>query len=109
MLSVEAETWLPPRLPWWRNLSHFVLCVIFGMHPLGSHLPLFGMPLRRDAGGRALTLLFGGVLYAWGSGHPVQGLAEARSVNLQPSFQGWEGRCEETALLRCIENQAVQV
>lgn len=98
--------------PWsslWRNLSHFVLCVIFGMHPLCHHLPVFGMPRRRDAGGRALALrLFdlGGVLHAWG---PVQELAEARSVNLQLSFQGWEGRCEEAALLRGSENQPVQV
>jgi hypothetical protein len=98
-----------PSSSLWRNLSHFVSCIIFGMHPLCSRLPLFGMPLRRDAGGRALTLLFGGVLHAWGSGHSVQGLAEARSVNLQPSFQGWEGRCEEAVLLRCSENQAVQV
>lgn len=96
-----------PSSSLWRNLSHFVLCVLSGMHPLCGHLSVSGSPWRRDADGRVLALLFWGVLRAWDAG-PSPGLAEASGVSLQPSFQGWEGGCEGAALLRCSENQAVR-
>lgn len=106
--SVEAETWLPPRLPCGET------CLILScVSSLGCfHSAVTCLCLERP-GEEMLReeclLCYLGVCFMLGAQGPVQGLAEARSVNLQPSFQGWEGRCEEAALLRCSENQAVQV
>lgn len=67
----------------WRNLPHFVLCVIFVMHPLCSHLLVVGMPWGRDAAWECLL----GCASCLGFKAQSRGWLRLGRVNLQPSFQ----------------------
>lgn len=79
----------------WKHLSRFVSCVILGMHPVCSHLSVLGMLWRRDAGWRVPALCYLGQTSCLGLEAQPRGLAEVRSVSLQPPFQGWKEGVKE--------------